>query len=123
MASITASHFVSTRSNVQTSVDTKSDLSQIRLRNHTLTYNGLRAVNKFPMLQSKKSGKQGSTTETKRPGSGTIVCAQGMNLIFVGTEVGPWSKTGGLGDVLGGLPSALAVSISLLFCLVCTASL
>lgn len=108
MASITASHFVSTRSNVQTSVDTKPNLSQIRLRSHTLTHNGLRAVNKLHMLQSKKSGKQGSTTEAKRPGSGTIVCAHGMNLIFVGTEVGPWSKTGGLGDVLGGLPPALA---------------
>lgn len=33
-----------------------------------------------------------------------------MNLIFVGAEVGPWSKTGGLGDVLGGLPPAMAVS-------------
>ncbi|KAJ9539046.1 hypothetical protein OSB04_031779 [Centaurea solstitialis] len=36
-----------------------------------------------------------------------IVC--GMNLVFVGAEVGPWSKTGGLGDVLGGLPPAMAV--------------
>ena len=33
--------------------------------------------------------------------SRTIVCRSGMNLIFVGTEVGPWSKTGGPGDVLG----------------------
>lgn len=87
-----------------------------------MTHNGLRAVNKVDMLQSrtnvkvtaKKSGKQGSRTDTKRP-SGTIVCGKGMNLIFVGTEVGPWSKTGGLGDVLGGLPPALAVSISLSF--------
>jgi granule-bound starch synthase len=31
-----------------------------------------------------------------------------MNIIFVGTEVAPWSKTGGLGDVLGGLPPAMA---------------
>lgn len=33
-----------------------------------------------------------------------------MNLIFVGAEVGPWSKTGGLGDVLGGLPPAMAAN-------------
>ena len=31
-----------------------------------------------------------------------------MNLVFVAAEVAPWSKTGGLGDVLGGLPIELA---------------
>lgn len=31
-----------------------------------------------------------------------------MNLVFVATEVAPWSKTGGLGDVVGGLPIELA---------------
>jgi glycogen synthase len=33
----------------------------------------------------------------------------GMNVVFVGAEMAPWSKTGGLGDVLGGLPPAMAV--------------
>ncbi|KAF6143659.1 hypothetical protein GIB67_015299 [Kingdonia uniflora] len=33
-----------------------------------------------------------------------------MNLVFVGAEIGPWSKTGGLGDVLGGLPPAMAAN-------------
>ncbi|XP_002974509.2 granule-bound starch synthase 1b, chloroplastic/amyloplastic [Selaginella moellendorffii] len=37
---------------------------------------------------------------------GVIVC--GMNLVFVAAEVSPWSKTGGLGDVMGGLPPAMA---------------
>ncbi|GAX78592.1 hypothetical protein CEUSTIGMA_g6031.t1 [Chlamydomonas eustigma] len=31
-----------------------------------------------------------------------------LNLVFVATEVAPWSKTGGLGDVVGGLPIELA---------------
>jgi Starch synthase catalytic domain len=28
--------------------------------------------------------------------------AQQMSVVFVSAEVGPWSKTGGLGDVTGG---------------------
>lgn len=31
-----------------------------------------------------------------------------LSIVFVSAEVGPWSKTGGLGDVVGGLPIALA---------------
>jgi starch synthase len=31
-----------------------------------------------------------------------------MNVIMVGAECAPWSKTGGLGDVMGALPKALA---------------
>eukprot|EP00242_Pyramimonas_sp_CCMP2087_P003544 CAMPEP_0198231322 /NCGR_PEP_ID=MMETSP1445-20131203/115142_1 /TAXON_ID=36898 /ORGANISM="Pyramimonas sp., Strain CCMP2087" /LENGTH=618 /DNA_ID=CAMNT_0043911931 /DNA_START=53 /DNA_END=1909 /DNA_ORIENTATION=+ len=30
-----------------------------------------------------------------------------MNIVFVSTEVSPWSKTGGLGDVVGSLPEEL----------------
>ncbi|BDA42851.1 Granule-bound starch synthase 2, chloroplastic/amyloplastic [Coccomyxa sp. Obi] len=31
-----------------------------------------------------------------------------MNVVLVGAECAPWSKTGGLGDVMGALPKALA---------------
>lgn len=45
--------------------------------------------------------------------SGSVVepvetTAQPMNLVFVSAEVAPWSKTGGLGDVVGGLPLEMA---------------
>lgn len=38
----------------------------------------------------------------------TTKAANPLSIVFVSAEVGPWSKTGGLGDVVGGLPIALA---------------
>lgn len=34
--------------------------------------------------------------------------ASPLNIVFISAEVAPWSKTGGLGDVVGGLPVELA---------------
>ncbi|KAI9090400.1 hypothetical protein K1719_028735 [Acacia pycnantha] len=88
----------------------------IRFLKQTNTHNGLRILNPVDeLLHStpiKASSRQARRTRAfkckgTKP-SGVIVC--GMNLIFVGTEVGPWSKTGGLGDVLGGLPPAMAAN-------------
>ena len=118
MATVTASHFVSRSSHVNchgtSGSETKANLG---LRNQAMTHYGLRSLNKLDMLQMRTQTKAiarparrtVSKTEKDMP-NGKIICGQGMNLVFVGAEVGPWSKTGGLGDVLGGLPPAMAVS-------------
>ncbi|CAM8989246.1 unnamed protein product [Rhodiola kirilowii] len=79
------------------------------------THSGLRSLNHVDMLQRRKNVVStralngGGKSITERP-TGTVICGMGMNLIFVSAEVAPWSKTGGLGDVLGGLPPAMAAN-------------
>ncbi|KAI3453298.1 hypothetical protein Pfo_009961 [Paulownia fortunei] len=117
MGTAKASHFVSHIHGGATSVGTKTNFAQIGLRNPPVTHNGLRSVNKVDTLQTKNNAKVNAKqsrsmvnkTENDRP-SGKIICGTGMNLVFVSAEVGPWSKTGGLGDVLGGLPPAMAAN-------------
>lgn len=36
------------------------------------------------------------------------MCSTPLDIVFVSAEVAPWSKTGGLGDVMGALPQAMA---------------
>ncbi|XP_075671797.1 granule-bound starch synthase 1, chloroplastic/amyloplastic-like [Castanea sativa] len=123
MATVAGSNFVSTSSRVNygsvtSGSEAKVALMKFGLINHTVTHNGLRSLNKVDELvhvrtMAKLSARQ-TRSKTFKSGnawtSRTIVCGSGMNLIFVGTEVGPWSKTGGLGDVLGGLPPAMAAN-------------
>ncbi|KAL5764347.1 hypothetical protein ACOSQ2_016941 [Xanthoceras sorbifolium] len=122
MATVTASQFAAGSTQVNyygtsgQAVVTKGSFAQMGLRNQSMTHSGLRSLNIVDRLQMKTSSKAVSRKAEKKDGQNTatgmplrkIICGNGMNLVFLSSEVGPWSKTGGLGDVVGGLPPAMA---------------
>ncbi|KAF6159614.1 hypothetical protein GIB67_034576 [Kingdonia uniflora] len=118
MATVTASHFISSTSHVHCGIYGSESNVPVQIGLKSVTHNGLRSsLNKVELLQLKNNSgtfvrqARKSGFKTKSAGiSGAITCKGGMNLVFVGAEVGPWSKTGGLGDVIGGLPPAMAAN-------------
>lgn len=79
------------------------------------SFNGLRSSTGLNKVAESLSAQLFSVTKAERtykPLNAVPTCESkdpGLTIVFVSTEVAPWSKTGGLGDVLGGLPPALAV--------------
>ncbi|KAL6960778.1 Sucrose synthase [Sarracenia purpurea var. burkii] len=61
---------------------------------------------KEPHLMEVHFEANGPTNEYEKPPP--LAGANVMNVILVSAECAPWSKTGGLGDVAGALPKALA---------------
>ena len=53
------------------------------------------------------NGRSGQADSPAAPPAGVVGRSPRLNILLVASEVAPWSKTGGLGDVAGALPSAL----------------
>ncbi|KAL5718902.1 NDP-glucose--starch glucosyltransferase [Ranunculus cassubicifolius] len=115
MATVNAIHYVCGGAVVS---EGKTTLTQSMLKSQTtLAHDGLRSLNKVDFLSmrsnpkaiARRSRENEVVTKTAKA-NGEIVCSGGMNLVFISFEVGPWSKTGGLGDVMGGLPPAMAAN-------------
>lgn len=116
MSSVAMSNVASSRSCLSS-----KEIPQAKVGNGMLSprsassRNGLLSFNKIDYLHLKLVSKSTKRCDMSKRDSNDrrfskgVICGHGMNMIFVGTEVSPWCKTGGLGDVLGGLPPAMAV--------------
>jgi len=58
--------------------------------------------------QQQEETLAGDSLQPAPPAEPPLAGENVMNIVMVGAECAPWSKTGGLGDVMGALPKAFA---------------
>nr|QYS25847.1 granule-bound starch synthase [Fritillaria thunbergii] len=108
MVALATSHFI-TKSYHHGALESRPRTFLIpNLRPLSAAYHGLRQQQPLDSLQMRAATRSTPRQCERSVNGGAISCSTGMNLVYVGTETGPHSKTGGLGDVLGGLPPAMA---------------
>lgn len=110
MASVTAFQFLSK------CAYNKADYeSRFSGKAQTVTCPGLRLSNSVEPLQVRTCAVSPTISNPKLSAGdenfeNNMRSISGLKVILVSAEMAPWSKTGGLGDVLGGLPPALVAN-------------